>query len=129
MTRHDGKWAGFNFEHPENTPWDTIEKSSPELWNSLSPDAQVTTESPEAYVIFDYLDDLIEWICLANEPNFMLVGNIPDKDDLEIRFCSESEAINLGEDIWFGIPEKEKDVSKLAVLRLPDMEVVWCRGL
>lgn len=125
MTRQDKKWAGFNFESSEENPWDAIEKESPELWNSLSPDAEVTLEKPEDCIIFDYLDDLIEWVCLANQPTFLVAGETPDKDDLEVYFNSETEALNYAEDLFYAYP----DDSRLNVFRLPNMELVWCRGL
>lgn len=129
MTRKDERWAGYDFKDYTGDAWDTIDRASQELWDALPPTAIFSIEKPDGAVVFTDLTALIQWVDEANTERYVVAIDLPYDEPYEAWFNDMEDAIAFAEEQWYGMAESEQEISKIAVLKKPDMDVIWCRGL
>ena len=131
LSRKDGKWARYDFGDISEVEdfWYFIDQASPELWSALLPTSEFSTKAPSEYETFVNMDDLIAWVDEANNESFLVAGKLAyASEDFEVRFDVLDDAIDYAEDIWYSLSDEDGDDSKIAVFKVPGMEMVWSRG-
>ena len=130
ISRADGEWARYDVgEISEGEDfWTLINRISLRLWDVLPEETDFTLEATQTYETFLNVEDLISWI-EEGEP-YVVAGILSyDSDNpVEARFSSEESAVRYAEGLWFGLTEDEKEASRLAVLKAPEMEILYSLG-